>query len=109
MRPALFAVLIGAAFPAAAQPAVTPTRQCLSAIQIVSTSLTDAHEIIARVGTTRWRNAANGCDALQSGRGFRLQSTQAQYCSGDIVAVFEPATRFEYGSCTLGTWEKVPK
>ena len=98
-------LILALATPALAQ--APAARSCLSANQIRSTTLTDAHEILARVNRTVWRNATNGCDAIRAGRGFRLQSTQAQYCSGDIVAVFEPASRFEYGACTLGTWETV--
>ncbi len=110
MRTLCFFLFIGAAVPAVAQPqpqAPPATRSCLSANQIKSTTLTDAHEIMAKVNRSVWRNAAGGCDVLRKDRGFVLQSPQARYCSGDIVQVFEPLTRFEYGACTLGTWEKV--
>ena len=105
MRILCLAVLLAAA-PAAAQPPAG-TRSCLSSSQIRSTTLTDAHEIVARVGKSMWRNGTNGCDAIRKDRGFVLQSPQARYCSGDIVSVFDPASRFEYGACTLGIWEKV--
>ncbi len=106
MRILCLALLL-AAVPAAAEP-VTGSRSCLSANQIRSTTLTDAHEIMARVGRTFWRNGTGGCDVIQKDRGFALQSTQAQYCSGDIVSVFDPGSRFQYGACTLGPWEKLP-
>jgi hypothetical protein len=43
-----------------------------------------------------------GCPDLDSGRALRTRATMARLCRGDIVAVFDPISGIEYGSCSLG-------
>ncbi len=45
-----------------------------------------------------------GCPELTSGRALMTQTTKAQLCRGDIVTVFDPVTRMEFGGCSLGAF-----
>ena len=43
-----------------------------------------------------------GCPALDYGRTMITRTPSASLCSGDIVTVFDPVSRIEYGGCGLG-------
>jgi hypothetical protein len=45
---------------------------------------------------------AAGCPDLEPGRALITRKPSTQLCAGDIATVFDPVTRFEYGSCGLG-------
>jgi hypothetical protein len=51
----------------------------------------------------KWVNHTRGsCPSLEFGRALRFRTTTTQLCSGEIAAVFDPATNIEYGACALG-------
>ena len=51
----------------------------------------------------KWVNRTRGsCPSLEFGRALRFRMTAPQLCSGEIAAVFDPATNMEYGACALG-------
>lgn len=44
----------------------------------------------------------SACPTLGSSSALRIRTPSTRFCSGDIVDVFDPATGFEHGGCTLG-------
>jgi hypothetical protein len=44
----------------------------------------------------------SGCPELSSGRALITRTPSTRLCEGDIVTVFDPVSRSEYGSCGLG-------
>ena len=51
----------------------------------------------------KWVNHTRGsCPSLEFGRALRISTPTGQLCSGEIAAVFDPATGVEYGACALG-------
>jgi len=51
----------------------------------------------------KWVNHTRGsCPSLEFGRALRFRTVSTQLCSGEIAAVFDPATGLEYGACALG-------
>jgi hypothetical protein len=45
-----------------------------------------------------------GCPSLEYGRSMLTHTPMSQLCEGDIVTIFDPVSRFEYGSCGLGNF-----
>ena len=45
-----------------------------------------------------------GCPSLEYGRSMLTLTPMSQLCEGDIVTIFDPVSRFEYGSCGLGNF-----
>lgn len=43
-----------------------------------------------------------GCPDLSFGRALKVRTTSTRLCRGDIVTVFDPVSRVEYGGCSLG-------
>ena len=43
-----------------------------------------------------------GCPDLSYGRALKIRTPSTQICRGDIVTVFDPVSRVEYGGCGLG-------
>ena len=43
-----------------------------------------------------------GCPDLNYGRALKIRTPSTQICRGDIVTVFDPVSRVEYGGCGLG-------
>lgn len=43
-----------------------------------------------------------GCPELDYGRALRVRVPSTRICEGDIVTVFDPVSRIDYGSCGLG-------
>lgn len=43
-----------------------------------------------------------GCPDLDYGRALKIRTPSTQICRGDIVTVFDPVSRVEYGGCGLG-------
>jgi hypothetical protein len=46
-----------------------------------------------------------GCPTLDLGRALRVRTSSSQLCRNDIVTVFDPVSRIEYGGCGLGDFE----
>jgi hypothetical protein len=44
----------------------------------------------------------SGCPEVSSGRAIRVRTPETRFCRGDIVTVFDPVSRMDYGSCNLG-------
>jgi hypothetical protein len=58
------------------------------------------------IGGRKWVNRpAGGCPSLEFGRALRVRTTSSQLCRNDIVTVFDPVSRSEYGGCGLGDFE----
>ena len=54
----------------------------------------------------KWVNRPpGGCPTLDFGRTLRVRTTSSQLCRNDIVTVFDPVSRSEYGGCGLGDFE----
>ncbi len=43
-----------------------------------------------------------GCPEVDTSRALRTKSPMPQLCRGDIVTVFDPNSRIDIGSCSLG-------
>jgi hypothetical protein len=46
-----------------------------------------------------------GCPVLRAGNALNVRTTGTQLCRGDIVSVYDPISRVDYGSCGLGDFE----
>jgi hypothetical protein len=46
-----------------------------------------------------------GCPSLEFGRALRVRTSGSQLCRNEIVTVFDPVARTEYGGCGLGDFE----
>jgi hypothetical protein len=55
------------------------------------------------VGSTIYVNRPpTACPDLTSSRALRVRTPSSRLCRGDIVTIFDPTSRIEYGSCSLG-------
>jgi hypothetical protein len=97
------------AAPAAAAPAaVAPaTRDCLENRDIRAREISAEHGYFARTPQGWWRNTGPACSAYAPNRALVTRSPQNRQCKGDIVVVFDPFSRIEFGACGLGAWERV--
>lgn len=110
MRQQLFAgLLLVLAGSAAAVPPATPpeTSMCLSNRDIRNRVTTAADGYFAQTSQGWWRNTGIACSAYAPQRALLTRSNQDRQCRGDLVVVFDPLTRIEYGSCPLGDWVRV--
>ncbi len=65
----------------------------------------DAIVFSSRTGDVLWVNRpASGCPALDPTRAIRVKTPASRLCRGDIVMVFDPATKIEFGGCALGAF-----
>jgi hypothetical protein len=63
----------------------------------------DAIIFSGRTGNTLYVNRpAGGCASLDFGRALIVRTSGSQLCRGEIVTVFDPVSRTEYGGCGLG-------
>lgn len=110
MRQKLFAGLLWVlAAPAAAAPPATPpeTTRCLSNRDIRAKVTTAADGYFARTRQGWWRNNGQVCSAYGPNRALVTRSIEDRQCRGDLVVVFDPVSRIEFGSCALGDWVRV--
>ena len=78
---------------------------CVQNREILDTdAITDSVVLFRMRGGKTYRNdLPQSCPRLSSpGTAFSHRSTMDQLCSGEIIQVFDPVSRFCYGSCTLG-------
>ena len=62
--------------------------------------------VFTGTGGRKWVNRpAAGCPDLRFSRALKTRTTVARLCRGDIVTVFDPVSRIEYGGCGLGDFE----
>ncbi len=65
----------------------------------------DAIVFTGRTGDVLWVNRpASGCPALDPTRAIRVKTPASRLCRGDIVIVFDPTTKIEFGGCALGAF-----
>jgi len=59
----------------------------------------------SRTGDVLWVNRpAGACPALDPTRAIRVKTPASRLCRGDIVMVFDPSTKIEFGGCALGAF-----
>lgn len=97
----------------AAEPPATPadaapeTRACLENREIRARQTSAESGYFARTPRGWWRNNGPPCSAFAPNRALSTFSPQNRQCQGDIVRVFDPFSRLEFGACVLGNWERV--
>lgn len=101
------AVLVAVAAPAFAADTPPETRLCLENRSIRAKDLSPANGYFVRTSQGWWRNTGPSCAAYARDRALITRSTENRQCRGDVVVVFEPFSRIEFGSCVLGAWERV--
>jgi hypothetical protein len=95
------------AVPAWADDKPPETRLCLENRSIRAKDISAEHGYFARTPQGWWRNTGPSCSAYAPDRALMTRSTQDRQCRGDVVVVFDPFSRIEFGSCVLGAWERV--
>jgi hypothetical protein len=90
--------------PAAAPP---QTLACLDNRDIRTRQMSAEHGYFARTPQGWWRNTGPACSAYAPNRALVTRSPHNRQCRGDIVTVFDPFSRLEFGACVLGSWERV--
>lgn len=83
------------------------TRLCIDNSTIRAKDLSPRNGYFVRTSQGWWRNTGPACAAFARDRALRTRSTQNAQCRGDVVTVFDPFSRIEYGGCVLGGWERV--
>lgn len=106
-RLAIAALGLVAAMPARAEDKPPETRLCLENRSIRTKDISAEHGYFVRTPQGWWRNTGPSCSAYAPDRALMTRSTQDRQCRGDVVVVFDPFSRIEFGSCVLGAWERV--
>ena len=83
------------------------TRLCLENRDIRAKDLSPSNGYFARTSKGWWHNTGPACAAYARNRALLTRSIENRQCRGDMVVVFEPQSRIEYGGCVLGAWERV--
>ncbi len=96
-----------AAVPVLADDKPPETQLCIENRSIRTKDVSAEHGYFVRTPQGWWRNTGPSCSAYGPNRALLTRSTQDRQCRGDVVAVFDPFTRIEYGACVLGAWERV--
>jgi hypothetical protein len=82
-----------------------PAQTCVSQ-RLLRGNKTYGEGVIVFEGTTNSTVYVNrppyGCPELRWDRALRTRTTTDQLCSNDVVTVFDPVAKMEYGSCALG-------
>jgi hypothetical protein len=103
----LFAALGLAATVAARADEPPETRTCLENRNIRAKEISAEHGYFARTPQGWWRNTGPACSAYGPNRALMSRSIENRQCRGDIVVVFDPFSRIEFGACVLGDWKRV--
>jgi hypothetical protein len=105
----LIAAILGlaCAMPALADTAAPETRLCLENRSIRAKDMSATAGYYVRTPQGWWRNTGPACSAYARDRALITRSTQDRQCRGDVVVVFDPFSRIEFGGCVLGGWERV--
>ena len=98
---------LAVATPVRADDKPPETQLCLENRSIRAKDVSAEHGYYARTPQGWWHNTGPSCSAYGPNRALLTRSTQDRQCRGDVVAVFDPFTRIEYGACVLGAWERV--
>ena len=103
----IVAVSLAVAAPALAADAPPETRLCLENRDIRTKDLSPANGYFARTSQGWWRNTGPACAAYARDRALATRSIENRQCRSDVVTVFDPFSRIEFGGCVLGAWERV--
>ncbi|KAB7645485.1 hypothetical protein [Polymorphobacter fuscus] len=87
--------------------AAPETQLCLENRALRAKELSATHGYYVRTSQGWWRNTGPACPAYGPNRALATQSTQNRQCRGDVVNVFDPFSRIQFGGCVLGAWERV--
>ena len=101
------AIVLTVGAPAIVETAAPETRLCLQNRDIRTKDMSAANGYYVRTSQGWWRNTGASCSAYARDRALRTQSVQNAQCRGDVVTVFDPFSRIEFGGCVLGAWERV--
>lgn len=105
---ALALVVAAPAFAGIVSSGMRPENQkCLENRDIRAKNLSQQSGYFAQTPKGWWRNAGPTCAAYRRDMALFTQSTQNRQCQGDLVRVFDPISKIEFGSCVLGDWERV--
>ena len=107
MRMTMMLLLAAIATPAIAADQPPATRLCLENRAIRAKDLSAEHGYFARTSQGWWRNTGTACPAFARDRALMTRSPSDRQCRGDVVTVFDPISRMEFGGCALGGWERV--
>lgn len=115
MRAIVITLLLATGAPTlAAAPAEKPmaaapkVKQCINLRNIGGTRIADDRTLYYREGRQWYRNdIRGGCAGLRPDRAISSRTPSTRLCSGDIITVFEPSSRIEFGSCGLGDFTPV--
>lgn len=99
---ASLALSVGAA---ATTPSAT-TKTCIGNREIKSKNLSAENGYFVRTSSGWWHNTVS-CPAFAADRSLVTRTNNDRQCRGDLVEVFHPFSRINYGGCALGSWEKV--
>jgi hypothetical protein len=83
---------------------------CIQLTRVDSSEIFDSGAILYRMrGGPDYLNTPGNCPALRQNRAISTRTPSSSICSGDIIRVFDPVARFEYGGCGLGEFVPYPK
>ncbi len=102
----LAATLIGLSVGAAAATPSATTKTCIGNREIKAKNLSAENGYFVRTSQGWWRNTVS-CPAFGPDRSLVTRSYNDRQCRGDLVEVFDPFSRINFGGCPLGIWEKV--
>lgn len=105
----LAAPALAAEPPPATSPTATPaaTSVCLDNRDIRSKVVSAENGYYARTSKGWWRNTGAACPAYGDNRVLITRSNINRQCRGDMVEVYDNFSRISYGSCVLGSWERI--
>ncbi len=103
-RPALILLALAAAPAVAAPPAA---KSCVVLRNIDHQRILDDHSVAMQVSGQWYRNDLPSCRLLNRNRAFTTRLSTGQLCEGDLVGIFEPVSRMEFGSCALGPFTPI--
>jgi hypothetical protein len=80
-------------------------QSCIAPFQASEQHILDNGAILfrQRYGSSTWYlNTPADCPQLRHDRALVGRHSTGQLCSGDLVAITDPPTGFDFGSCALG-------
>jgi hypothetical protein len=102
----LAATLAGLSVGAAAAAPSATSKTCIGNREVKSKNLSAENGYFVRTSSGWWHNTVS-CPAFAADRALITRSYNDRQCRGDLVEVYHPFSRINYGGCVLGAWEKV--
>ena len=78
---------------------------CISQTRIIDTQTFDDGSIYYRMaGSADYLNRPHECAALKADRAYATRTPSTSLCAGDILEIFDSASRIPYGSCSFDSF-----